>query len=568
MQKLNDYFTQAIKKFFNTLEKHRTIFFLLISLIVLGGFVRSFNILWGNEIIYFEGDDFYHYMWSGFNEPNYSISNNLLDVFYGSYHDAHPPMRNLTLNLLLRSISDLTQSRLITFIPGLILIPFSCVFGFIVSDKANKTNRLFIGLFFAFIVTIMQELIYLSIGTRPYMLMINFQLASLLALIIFFRNNKLISFLIFLLFATLSSLTVYSANIVIGTYCIVLIIYILNVKPKFHIRKIILIYTGLIFLAGLTFFQFNELKQKHALTWLINLKTNTPNNDYISKYYLSSLKEIPNKFANYFEIFFEKSPMKSKMIYSILSLAYLLGVILLIKKRSFEKAALALLPFLVIIVCAFANILPFSPNRHSLVLLPSVFIAYSELLERILQTRFKFFIPLLALFYLISANLFPSSGNYLSRFIEHESNKYGFSTLNKNDYDFIFEKLNHSIAENQLIIIDENTANRLELFTALENLNSLIKHEKHKRQEYNSLKRGVNFCAFDIYGNSKITECNLLSGGKIGNYKSIIVLHYNAILKEFPNMNKSIRELPKELGFNKEINIQNSDKWFLSTFIK
>jgi hypothetical protein len=565
MQKKYDLIISLIKKNLNTLEEHKLVFFLLIFFILFGAFIRSFNILWGSEILYLEGDDFFHFMWSGYDEANHHISNNLSEVFFGSYRDAHPPLRNLLLNALLRSTSDLTQTRLVAFIPGLILILSSFIFGIIFSEKTNRRNRLFIGLFFALIATVMQELVYLSISTRPYMLMINFQIASLLALMLFFRNNSLVNFLFFLFFAILSTLTTYSANIIVGTYCLVLVTHILIHRAKFNNRKIILIFMGLVFLTGITLFQFFELKKGQAFNWLIKLNAEAPAGDYISKNYISSLKEIPTKFINYFAIFFEKTQMKSKFIFTLLALAYLLGVILLIRKKSFEKAALAALPFLVIIFFAHAHILPFSSNRHCLVLLPSVFISYNELLERILETKFKILLPVLALIYVISSNLFPQSGNYHSKFIEYESNKYGFSVLNKEDYEFIFKKLNESIAQNQLIIIDKNATNRLTLFKLFSNLDSLIKDKEKVNPEYNLLEKGVNFCAYDIRNNSELSSCGLL---KDTNYKSVVVVYYNAMLKEFPTLDKEIRKIPLGLGYKEEKNIQNSNAWFISNFVR
>jgi hypothetical protein len=96
----------------------------LVFLIVFFGFLIRYLAAFNQDLmLYFSNDDFGHMSYrSGFN-PFSKSTGSLVGIFFESYGDAHPPVRNILLNLLYGVINNIYLTRLVSFIPGVLLIP-------------------------------------------------------------------------------------------------------------------------------------------------------------------------------------------------------------------------------------------------------------------------------------------------------------------------------------------------------------------------------------------------------------------------------------------------------------
>ena len=484
-----------------------------------------------------------------------------------SYDDGHPPLRNIILNILLRFTKDLNSVRLISLVPGLILIPLSFFLGLTVDHKGSKKDGILVGLLFAFLITFLQIFIQLSFETRPYMMCSMFTFIATFSTIKFSRTQSKSSLIIFCLSACLALLSNYPSMSIISICCLsIIILTIQNFKSLSQVTKI-LIFVTLSTITLLTTFQAHYLQKQGSLHKYAGLAINKEATDYISSYYIKDLKEIPGKLVGYFHFFCSSENDKVNNIASIIFfLAYILGLIVLIKRRSYLLLSISTIPFIFAIIAALAYLYPLGPSRHCTYLVLSVLISWAALLKFIFKRSssiFKYITSLIICIMLILVTNINIGKDYVWRI----GGVYGFHQIPENSSIDLFYKLDEFKKSNKLIVFDETSHDivkqkmhiiRLKLRLKGESLNfpkSILTSKEHPQFSYCS---DANILV-------EKQSCPELDDELNSNYKSIVVVSWNEESLAYAHK-KIINAIKNDTKYKKEISHSDQFKkdWLIT----
>jgi hypothetical protein len=433
----------------------------LFILILIGLFIRSYNTLWGPSIIPLSGDDFYHiFLWSGieglredFN--NKSLFRPLTEVFMFSYDDGHPPLRNIVLNIVLRFTKDLNSVRLISLIPGLIMIPLSFFLATTIDQNKNKKNGVLVGLLFAFLLTFLQVFIQLSFETRPYMMSSIFSFISIFVTLKFSRTLSKNSLVIFCISSCLALLSNYTSISIILICCLsILILAIRNYNALSPTLKI-LILIALSLNASLTIFQAYYVEKQGSLHRYTGKSVSQKANDYVASYYIKDIKDIPQRLIHYFHFFCSSKNKQINNVASVaLFLAYIWGLTVLFKKKSYLLLSICIFPFVFGILAALGSLYPLGPNRHCSYLLPSVLISWAALLLHIIE-KMSYGLKFLTIITIAILLIFILNPNLEKDYVWSIGGSYGYHQIPESNSNKLFNKLDEFKRSNKLIIFDE-----------------------------------------------------------------------------------------------------------------
>lgn len=514
-----------VKSLLEITSSHRLIILFLISLTIYGSYIRSYNTLFGPDILNISGDDFYHiFVWSGVKglwDSFIEINQNLFHIFVNSYKDAHPPLRNVLLNLLMRFIDSIYSTRLIGFLPGILLIPMSAVFAYQIFNNSSRLTKLYLGLFLATLFTFMEDMVLLSFETRPYMFMMLFNMATIMATIKFHRSKSKTWLMLFWISSLLAIFTAYT-NYVIISICSLSIAWLyiknnLDNHTKNAIPRFLIIILSISLIQIITLV---NLKVIHNFTG-----ENISFVDYIYKNYITNLKSIPHHIYQFFEIFSHSvvsysSP--SQLLQNIFFISFILGVLILAKRKSYFLLIVTTLPLIIAILLSVAKIYPFAANRHCLYLIPSILIAVITFFELILNLTkndfMKHFIGItMCLFCTFNTNIFYTNP-YINRF--SKGGIYGFNKLKPEELNHILNFLDSETIKNEYVVFDEAVAEAIKQSILIRGFNQKLKDRK-KTILSNPYLKNSNYCFFnnrhssfkacdDLFNNNSIKTNSLL----------------------------------------------------------
>jgi hypothetical protein len=445
----------------------------LFSLVVFSSFLRFFLGIYEPTALYFGGDDFGHLVLSGYDPKIDEISDDLRAIFFNSYRDAHPPLRNLVANVIMRSTDHIYYVRFLAIVPAVLLIIPAYFLGRTVTASSSITVQRVIGLLCAFLIAVLFFTVVLSIETRGYMLMLLFQMTALVSLLMFIKKPD--ERLLFLYFAcaALALYTEYSVMISFAVYTALLLL--VSLSSKITKRTKLIVFAGALGLFSIVVSNFWNLHHFNSFDRYINGR---PVNHVE---YLTSVSEIPIRFVKFFDIFHGGfRNVDTYFAISIgLSLFYVAGVGVLIFQRSYIYLALAAAPFLIAIVLGYLELFPFSGTRQCIHLMPSVLIAWiaaGTCIAQINKSRayaiVVVFVFILAMAYM--QNLFNSPMSYYSRV--SPGWKYALSLFTQAELESMITEVNEIQADNsRLIVVSPKVMGLLRLHGKFQTLSKNIK---------------------------------------------------------------------------------------------
>jgi hypothetical protein len=434
------------------------------ALMVIGFLIRCYGGIFEPYVLYFGKDDLDHLRLSGYVPPN-RITTSIIDIFLSSYEDAHPPLRNIILNLILQTADNLYYIRFVAIIPGVLLIPAMFLLGLTVCHDAPVKYRYVAGVFCAFVITFMSSMIIWSIETRPYMLMLLFQVCALICLLQYSRTCSPKWLAAFFCSALLTILSDYSAVMFIGI-CTLLVLFISCRKPCPRYLLVAAFIGGAVLL-GCMLFQY--LQMQHFKTF--ERMTGTRTLSYITSAYINDIKDIPQNFFNVFMLLARGlSSASLQIVASFISVLYLLGLWLLYRKKSYQLLILAGGPFVVAFILAYGKLFPLGSIRHSLYLIPSIAISLLPVGRAFFQSclcRYsKSIFVILCIAVLLSQNVFNTPSRYYQLLVSKSDWIWTTSPISERGFAEISRILTHE-QDRKLIVLGNTIAPRLEYYKKL-----------------------------------------------------------------------------------------------------
>lgn len=457
---------KLMSKLTKIIFKHRLTYFTLILIIILAYFIRAKFAFESPYLTYLSADDYGHCSRSGIkNDGAYTFS----EIWNSTYIDAHPIFRNIVLNMILRFTQNIYDVRWISMLPGILLIPSSFLFAKIIYEnisikrKYSNIVALVISSFYAF--SIIQ--VSLSIETRPYPLMMLFQLGSLISFLCFNKLKNIYSLLLFYFFCTLAIITDYSALIPIGTIAFATIIIIINKGIEIKYKKIVLI--GSLLLLYITGLQFYHMHMSHGPETTI-LKRNI-NLDYIKSQHITNFHDLKNNLTETFGSFFispdEKYTPQGKTFILIMECLYFLGLIYLIIIRSYLLLFFALFPLIFGVALSYLKLFPFNGGRHSSYFFAHILISYIALFSFLLNHKRKLLaksiFSLIIISFFFFSGIFKSSSKYVT-FITSTLFASVPNSLKESDFMNIIDLIIDKKYQDYYIILPDNLEQHLYIF--------------------------------------------------------------------------------------------------------
>ena len=419
---------------------------------------------------HFSTDDFGHCSRAGLLADGASSFTQIINA---SYSDAHPIFRNLVLNIIFRLSNNVYDARLVSMIPGILLVPLSFFFTKIVylhmNGKSKYSNliALTISCFYAFSFIC----INLSIGTRPYNLMLIFQICSLISLLSFSKFKNIYLLIAFYFFCTLAIITDYSALMSIGTLAFASIILSWIKNLSFKYKNIVTI--GSLILLFITGFQFYGMyKSVPSGTTTNRLEINT-NLSYLN--YIRSFKDFKDSLRETFRSFFiklkdnrfQRNDPKEKKISIAMEFLYLIGLIYLIFIRSYLLLFIALCPMIFGVALSYLNLFPFNGYRHGVYLFLSILISYISVFSFLLNQRSwlitKFLFTLILIGFFNCSGIYKSSSEYL-KLVSSTLNRFDPIPLSESTLMDIVDLINNNKYKEYDIILPEHLESRLRYY--------------------------------------------------------------------------------------------------------
>ena len=440
----------------------------LALLTITGIIIRCYGGIFEPYVLYFGQDDYGHLKFSGYKPPA-RISTDLIDIFFASYRDAHPPLRNIVLNLILRISDNLYYARFVAIIPGVLLILAMFYLGLSVCRDAPAKYRYIASIFCAFMVAVMSPMVLWSIETRPYMLMLLFQVGALICLLQYARSYSLRWLTGFFCCALLSIFSDYSVVISIGIYT--LIVLYISCKRPCPRRLLIMSLIGGAILMACMLFQYWQMQ--HFGTF--DNMTGETQHRYIASNYMDHIQDIPKHFFAFFQLFVQGVSSTYKPIASsFIGILYLCGLWLLYRRKSYALLIISGLPIILAFILAYSKLFPFGNTRHCLYLMPSVAIALLSVGRTYAESRFcrypKTLLLVLSTAVLAAQGIFNTPEDYYEQFTSriyyHTSpiSEQGFADLSKR---LIWQQARGD----RLLMVDRMIQRRLGYYRPLSKLN-------------------------------------------------------------------------------------------------
>lgn len=491
-----------------------------------------------NFMLYFSEDDVDHMHWSGLN-PFSKENANLTTVFLNSYQDAHPPLRNILVNLIFRFIDNVNMLRLVAFIPGVLLLPTSFLLGYSFFLNKELDQRLYSGLILSFLVANMETLILLSIETRPYSLMLLFEMLALISLLFVLKRNKQYLIAPFYIFSLLAIFADYSALVPIGGLNMILLSYVLwNKDLK---RKILSVASGSILLIAAVVFQFILLTRSKYFDKLVDF-----HGGWIQVNYMDEISDIPRHFVSVFKTFFsypgfsvpslDRYTSNDKYyIYALTFLAvlFLLGLIYSFIKKEYLLFSLPVLIISIAIFMAYLKLAPFGAGRQNLYLLPflliPIFSFYALLLETSLKPLFKGMLIIVLVLFPWSQGFSLSLSKTIKSFTSDKFHCFPSTLSNKDLLKLSKWVLNESNSKKETIVIS-----------------CLLKHKLKHYLFFRRLQMQLNYRK-GLNGSDKRENKLINSISKFGNFEIENVINFHQFSKVIKSNSKYRQKLDEIL---------------------
>lgn len=451
-----------------TILKHRLTFFSLILILLLGYFIRAKFAFDSPYITYFSSDDAGHSVRSGILENGARSFTELLE---GSHSDAHPILRNLALNLILRFSNNIYDIRWVSMIPEILLILLSFFFTkticFNISKNLKHSNliALIISCFYAFSFIHIE----LSTETRPYPLMLIFQISSLISLLSFNRFKKNYQLLLFYIFCSLAIITDYSALIPVATLALATIVISWNEKFQMSYRMIVLL--GSILLVSITGFHFFHMCNTSSSDPTKTILEQNTNLEHITKTYIKNFQDFEISLHETFGSFFispdRRNNSDGETFILAMGILYWLGLLYLISIRSYLLLFLALFPMILGVVLSYLKLFPFAGGRHCIYFFSHILISYIAVFSFLLNHKnwfiTKVIFTLLVFGFFYCSGIYNSSSIYLT-FFTKKTDFYKMTPIKEDVFNNIINLITNERYEDYYIAIPEHLHNHLKIF--------------------------------------------------------------------------------------------------------
>jgi hypothetical protein len=459
-----DYFTKVKSAFMRNIVKYRVTLLILTLITLCGYFIRAKFAFDSPYITYFSSDDFGHSFRSGINQDGACSFTHLMHF---SYVDAHPIFRNIVLNMILRITNNVYDFRLVSMIPGILLIPLAFFFTKIIclnmDDKPRHSNliALIISCFYAFSFLP----INLSIGTRPYTLMLLFQICSLISFLSFNRSKNTCLLILFYFFCALAIITDYSALIPIGTLAFASIVLTWNKRLQIKHKNIVI--AGSILLLSITGFQFYNMHTRSTTESTI-LERNV-NLTYIAGPYITNFEGFRISLFKTFRSFFITTEHRANVeVFTFaMEFLYFTGLIYLIFRRSYLLLFLALFPMIFGATLSYLKLFPFNGGRHSVYFFSSILISYIGVFSFLLNQKkwliTKFLFAMIVIGFFNCSGIYKSSTGYL-KLVSSIKNHFIPTPLEESTLMDIIDLIIDKKYENYYIVLPHNLERHLNIF--------------------------------------------------------------------------------------------------------
>jgi hypothetical protein len=447
--------------------------FCIFVLIAISSLLRFFLGIYEPTALHFGTDDFGHILLSGYQHRRGAINSDLGAVFFGSYSDAHPPLRNLIANILMRSFDSIYYVRFVAIIPAILLVIPAYFLGRTITVSPSITVQRVIGLLCAFLLSVMFFAVIISLETRGYMLMLLFQMTALVSLFMFIKKPDERLLLLYFACAALALYTEYSVMIPFAVYTALLML--VSLSSTITKRTKLIVFAGALGLLAIVVSNFWNMYNFNSF----NRFTGEDGLSYAK--YLTSITELPIRFVGFFDIFHGGfRNVDTYFAISVgLSLFYMAGVGMLIFQRSYIYLAVATVPFVIAIALAYLELFPFSGTRHCFYLVPSVLVAWIAAgagMAQMNKSR-SYAIVVVLVFILAIAytqNLFNSPMKYYSRL--SPGWKFAVSLFTGGELEALIEDVNESQSDNSnLTVVSPALMERLEIYGKFQTLSKNIK---------------------------------------------------------------------------------------------
>jgi hypothetical protein len=562
--------------------RYRLIWFILSFIVFFGFLIRYLAAFNQNLMLYFSNDDFGHMSYrSGFN-PFSKSSGSLVGIFFESYGDAHPPVRNILLNLLYGVINNIYLTRLVSFIPGVLLIPAGFLFGYSLFLNNDLKVRFYSGLVSSFLIATMETLILLSVETRPYSLMLLFEIMAIVSMLFVLKRKINFQIIFFYLFSLLAIFTDYSALVPVAGLNIILLFCVFKNREN-KMRFFATMWGSFLLIAGVLF-QYLQLVKFKSTDRFFNFGA-----EYINVNYIHKISDVPMHLVATFKTFFSCPgfSVPSLVRYAsndkpyifaltLLAIFFLLGLIYLFRKKEYLLFSMTTLVIFIAIVASYLRLVPFGVGRQNVYILPFLLIPIFYLYAGLLQTRVKSIFKVILIIVLL---LFPWSQGFsfsLSKTVKSftvDTDKYLPSTSRSETFlkagQWI---LSESKNKNRIIFVSDLLNTRINNFVfftrigmLLESRNNSNNIDMEEKKFANLLPRSGDFfannvCAFDyaLNLNSQCTE----------RLKEITSRQNEITFIGLISGRDYDQDAMKKLGFSVNSEILAKDDWYVDSYIK
>ena len=459
-----DYFISIKSALIRNIVKNRLTLLILTLITICAYFIRVKFSFDSPYATHFSTDDFGHCSRAGLLADGASSFTQIINA---SYSDAHPIFRNLVLNMILRITNNVYDFRLVSMIPGILLIPLAFFFTKIIclnmDDKPRHSNliALIISCFYAFSFLP----INLSIGTRPYTLMLLFQICSLISFLSFNRSKNTCLLILFYFFCALAIITDYSALIPIGTLAFASIVLTWNKRLQIKHKNIVI--AGSILLLSITGFQFYNMHTRSTTESTI-LERNV-NLTYIAGPYITNFEGFRISLFKTFRSFFITTEHRANVeVFTFaMEFLYFTGLIYLIFRRSYLLLFLALFPMIFGATLSYLKLFPFNGGRHGVYLFLSILISYISVFSFLLNQRSwlitKFLFTLILIGFFNCSGIYKSSSEYL-KLVSSTLNRFDPIPLSESTLMDIVDLINNNKYKEYDIILPEHLESRLRYY--------------------------------------------------------------------------------------------------------
>jgi hypothetical protein len=568
-------FKERFFKITETIKKYRLSITLFLIIFISGFLIRYWACFDKDLLLYFSNDDVGHSNISGYNKYLHEINYNLKGIFINSYVDAHPALRNILINILYRYIDNIYQIRLVSFIPGLILIPTFFVYGFSIFYKKTTETRITIGLICATIASFSSSLITLSIETRPYMMMLVFEVLALVFFFLAVERKSNLAIPLFFLFSSLACFSDYSP--VLSILCLsLLLVFSVIFQQKISFTKISLTFVSGLSALAFNLFQLSLLIKKGSVE-----KYTQYDFDYISRNYLNDFKAIFGKLSAVFYTFFGNYQAKPLTIHfdfhllcDCLTILFIVALIYLYYKKEYLLLLISALPVVAAIVAAFAKVQPFGLGRQNVYLVPYIFIPICFIFCEFYPNKMKLVKKLILSAFLILFIL----GQGFSLSIVKTIDSFALPThiamitsTKPKEFLYAYKWVRYKAHTNQdVVLVDQNLNRRMHLFTHFERMKYLVKNKEARKdatlsyKELNHLKFTQwnwafnNICVVNTNENT-LKNCFEKFKNKENHKYKFIGFQFR---KDFDRMKM------KEFGFKFKNELDNYDSLYIDLYTK